>query len=317
MATSGSTDFTSTEQEIIADAFYTLNVYGSEESISAADYSLGRRYLNRMIKAWQAADLHLWLKDTATIFLQKDQRVYELYSQGDHATLSYQETTLDFDYASGSSTFIFSSAISVSIGDYLGIELDSGELYWDTIKTIIDPISVEINGSIPSSASEGLVVYTYQTKLDEPFNVYSAVRESKSEIDVPMNYLSYEEYFQLPNKTSSATPVSYNYDRQLGKALITVWPVPQNVQYLMKVTMSRKLEDFISNPNTPDFPQEWHEALVTNLAVKMAHSFGRTGTPRFQDLEREAAMCLERVMNFDSEQGSIFLQPDFRGQLRS
>ena len=170
---------------------------------------------------------------------------------------------------------------------------------------------------MPSAASENNNVYVYTTRLDEPFNVYSAVRESSDEIDVPMNYLSYEEYFQLPNKTSSSTPVSYNYDRQLGKAVINVWPVPSDVEYLMKITISRKLQDFVSNPNTPDLPQEWHEAIVVNLAVKLAHAFGRTGTQRYQDLRIEAVESLNKVLTFDSEQGSIFMQPDHRGQYRS
>lgn len=317
MATSGTTTFTSTEHEIITDAYLTLNVYGSEESISPSDYALARRYLNRMVKSWQAQDLHLWLKETATIFLQKNQRVYELSSSGDNATLAYEETTLSADYALGESTFVFTTEVTSNVNDNIGIELDDNSIYWSTIQNVISSTSVTINGSLPSAASQGLKVYIYTNKLEEPFNVYSGVRESSSEIDVPMNYLSYEEYFQLPNKTSSSTPVSYNYDRQLGKAIINVWPVPQNVEYLMKITMSRKLEDFISNPNTPDFPQEWQDTLVLNLAVKLAHAFGRTDTQRYQALKIDANEALQSVLAFDSEQGSVFLQPDYEGQYRS
>lgn len=317
MATSGQTTFTSTEFEIIKDAYLTLNIYSSEESISGGDYSLAARYLNRMVQSWQAQNLHLWAKETATIFLQKNQRVYELYSSGDHATLSYEESKLSVDYTTGESTFVFDDDVSAIVNDFIGIEIDDNSIYWSTVKTIVDTDSVEINGSLPSDASIGGKVYIYTTKLNEPFDVYSGVRESSSAIDVPMNYLSYEEYFQLPNKTSSATPVSYNYDRQLGKGLIKVWPVPNDTEHIMKITMQRKLENFIANPNTPDFPQEWHEAIVTNLAVKLANPFGKTGTQKFQDLKVEAAENLNRALTFDSEQGSIFMQPDYEGQYRS
>ena len=313
MATSGSTSYTDTEQELIDDAFYASNIYGAEESISSADYEYARRLLNRMLKQWQAKDLHLWLKETATIFLQKGQNIYELYSSGDNATLSYEETTLSTDYATGADTFVFNTAISYIVGDIVGIELDDGSLYWSTVKTSISTTSFEINGTIPSDASSGKRVYTYRTRLDEPFNVYSAVREDKSEIDTVMPYISYEEYFQLPNKTSSSTPVSYNYDRQLGKAVIRIWPTPQDVEYLMKITMSRKIEDFITNSNTPDLPQEWYDAIFLKLAVRLCHAFGRTGTQRYQDLRLEAEEAFNTVSLFDSEQGSIYFQVDNSG----
>lgn len=315
MATSGSTTFTSTESEIITDAYLTLNVHGSEESIPAADYSLAKRYLNRLVQNWQSQGLHLWTKETATIFLQKGQRTYELSSTGDHATLDYEKTTLSTDYAIGTSTFVFDTAISANVDDFIGIELDDNSLYWSTVQTVVNPTSVTIAGSLPSAASENNIVYTYTTRLDEPFNVMSGLRSNQSETDLQMTYFSYQEYFTLNNKSALGNPISYNYDRQLGKGIISVWPVPENVEYLMKIVMTRKLENFVTNANTPDFPQEWHEALVNNLAVKLALPFGKTGGQKFQDLKAIAKESLDAALTFNSEEGSIFLQPDMTGRM--
>lgn len=264
-----------------------------------------------MVKRWQTQGLHLWKKETATIFLQKSQLKYTLGSSGDHASLSYEETTLSTDYVATDATFIFDDSVSATAADYIGIELDSGSLYWSTVQTVVSPTSVTIAGALPSAASEDKKVYIYTTRLAEPFNVYSAVRESSSEIDTPMNYLSYEEYFQLPNKTAESTPVSYNYDRQLNAAEIRVWPVPQNVEYLMKITMAQKIGFFESSTDVPDFPQEWHEALVLNLAVKIGPAFGKAGDANFAALKQDAMAAFEDALTFDSEQGSLYFQPDY------
>ena len=73
MATSGSTDFNSTRNEIIYDALRRINVLGENEIASAYDLELTNRVLNRMVKAWEAQGIHLWTKSQAVLFLQKDQ----------------------------------------------------------------------------------------------------------------------------------------------------------------------------------------------------------------------------------------------------
>lgn len=313
MALSGTTDFESTAYQIVKDALIELNVLREDESLASTDQSFGLRTLNRMIKAWQADDVHLWVKETATIFLQKDQAEYVLNSTGAHATLTYTKTSLDADYALGAAQVSFNDTVTATAGDYIGIVMDDNSLYWDTISNVVDTDTVDLTGTLPSAASENNIVYIYTTRLDQPFNIYSAARRSQDDIDVPMYLMSYEEYADQPNKTSVSTPVNYRYDRQRAQANIAVWPTPADVEYTMRITMSRKIQDVDFPVNNLDFPQEWEEPLVLGLAVRLASAHGKTGTQRFQDLKVEAAMAYKRALFFDSEQGSLFLQPDERG----
>jgi hypothetical protein len=309
MTTSGSTDFTSTKYEIISDALMMLNVYGAEDIVSDADYQFSSRTLNRMIKTWQSQGYHLWTKKTGYIFLQKYTKSYELWTLGAHATLNYGKTTLDADQIATDTTLTVVSTTGMVIGDYIGVEQNDNTLFWTTITNIPSGTSVQITVGLEKDADEGLKVYFYTTRLEEPFNVYSAVRESESATDVPMNLLSYQEYFDLPNKTSSGVPISYNYDRQLGKAVISVWPVPNNVSNIMKLTIAKKFEDFDANSNTPDFPQEWIEPLIYNLSVKLAPAFGKNIGETFANLKNEAAMTLENALAFDNEEAAYYVQP--------
>jgi len=59
MATSGSTDFNTTESSIIDDALLMLNAFDQEETIPAADYAKARRMLN-MLKNMLATKANLW-----------------------------------------------------------------------------------------------------------------------------------------------------------------------------------------------------------------------------------------------------------------
>ena len=314
MTTSGTTTFNSTLNDIIKDALILLNVTGAGEIVSAEDGSLASRVLNRMVKAWQAQGNHIWKKKTATIFLQKNQAEYEISLNGDHATESYVETTLSADEALGQTTLSITSSAGMTAADYIGIELDDNSLFWSTIASVPDTTSVIIDDPLPSAASSALKVYAYTTRIEEPFNVYSAVRESVSQIDTPLGNFSYEDYFQQPNKTSVGVPTQYNYDRQLGAGFIRIWPVPGNVNTLLKITYAAKIEDFNVASNTPDFPQEWEESLVLNLAVRLAPSFGKTETASYPALMQQAQAALLQASSFDNERGSLFMQPNFEGE---
>jgi hypothetical protein len=312
MAVSGVTTFNSTAREIVEDALRDLGVIREDEPVSDGETASAIRKLNRMIKTWQSKGVHLWTKKTATIFLQKDQSTYTLNSSSsDHATISYEATSLSTDYALGAAQVVFNDAITATAGDYIGIELDSGILYWDTISNVVNTTTVDLTGTLPSAASEDNVVYVYTTKLDQPFNVFSAARKNAtSSIDVPMHNMSYQEYFDLPNKTSSGTPVNYQYDRQRDSSIIRVWPVPDNVDYRMEITIAEKIDDIVVVSNNFDFPQEWQEALELNMAVRLGPGHGVSKTQDFQELKMQAADALNDAMMLDAEQGSVYLQID-------
>jgi len=60
MATSGSTNFTQTRNEIVYDALQLIGVYGVGKTISAEDMNFSVNILNKMIKSWEGKDIHLW-----------------------------------------------------------------------------------------------------------------------------------------------------------------------------------------------------------------------------------------------------------------
>ena len=315
MTLSGTTTFESTVQQIIEDAYSECTVLGVDETIDAENLKKSLRLFNRMIKSFQTRGLNLWKKKIGILFLQKDQETYQLYSgSSDHYVdnESYLQRTLPSDMAVGSLTITTSDTTGMSAGDYIGIQNDDDKFQWSTISSVIDSSDVLINDALTVKASSGNYVYTYTSKLDTPFNIYSANRFSNTNLEVPLNDLSYEDFFDLPNKSNTGTVNSCNFDRQLSKYIIRLWPVPENVDFQLKFTHTERIQDVTSTTQTIDFPQEWEDAIVLNLAVRIAVMFGKGEGDNFNELKSEANEALNNALAFDSEGGSIFLQPDER-----
>lgn len=85
MATSGSTDFTVTRDEIIRGAMRDISVLAAGETPTADEYKDASDALNMMVKSWQAEDIGLWLIDTGTLTLVADQASYTIGTGGDLA----------------------------------------------------------------------------------------------------------------------------------------------------------------------------------------------------------------------------------------
>lgn len=308
MSTSGSTNFNLNRNQIIAIAFQHLNVYTEGDTISNGDNQFASNLLNMMIKAWQTQG-HLWLKTEATLFPIIEQAAYSLNASGANCTDSYVDTTLNADAAAAATSLTLTSSSGMTVGDYIGIVLDTDALQWTTIATIPDSTHVTIATGLTSEATSGNAVYAYTTKIDRPLNIMS-VRRNQNDIDTPMLRLSRQEYFDLPNKnstTSSSTPTSWYYDPQLSAGVLYLWPTNSTAAQIIKFTYQRPIDDFDAAVNDPDFPTEWLEVIAMQLAVRLSYRYGKRN--QIQALKADADAMLEGLKDFDNEEGSIYFQP--------
>jgi len=308
--------FVTTRTDIIEDAYANLNAFGVDEQLDSENYQAANRTLNRMIKSWMAQGYHLWLKETAYLFLNPGQNTYRLASSSsDHATLEtdFYSTTLFEDAIVGATSVVVNDASGITAGDYIGVIVDGNDIFWTTVDSKVGTtINFPVGITLTTAASEGASVFTYTTALPKPLEVYSGVR-NEGDRDIPLDYISNEEWFELPNKDSSSTPVSFSYDKQLSEAVIRLWPTPNDANTIVKLLLSREIYNFDVNSNTPDFPQEWHEAIVLNLSSRLAFPHRKASDQAYQELKNLAAASLNEALGFDNEQNSIYFQPNFRG----
>lgn len=138
----------------------------------------------------------------------------------------------------------------------------------------------------------------------------SSVRRRINGIDTPMNLLSRQEYYALPNKAGSGMPVSWYFDPQQSTRTLYLWLVPDAAiaaQTTIHYSYMRVIEDIDALENDPDVPQEWLEALVYNLADRLANSYGANSPA----LTSFAAELLAALDSQDQEDASLYLSPAY------
>lgn len=147
----------------------------------------------------------------------------------------------------------------------------------------------------------------------KPLKLLEAYRNDGT-TDVPIGVYSNKEYFGQPNKTTTGTPTMVYYQPLAYDGNIYLWQ-PPNTHWQTTGSFigifQRQLQDFDTGTDEPDFPSEWHEALIYQLAVRLAPNYGLAPTDR-QMLKKDADDILELVKSFDQEQASLFIQPNAR-----
>jgi len=308
MATSGSTDFQQTAFTIVKDAFTEVTAHPSDQDMDAADLSFCLRKFNAMIKAWNAQGIHLWKVKEATLFLRSGVRFYDLGATGDKAAIEPVETTLSADAATSATTPSLTSTTGIAANDVIGIELDDNTIHWTTVASI-GPVA--LTAGLASAASSGLAVYAYPTTaaVARPQRITGARYELAGN-EYPLEIISRAEYEAYANKTATGSPNSVYYDPRLGNGRVFLWPAPDDVSGVVRLTCELPIEDIDDSSDNADFPAEWTQALVCNLAYEIAPSYGVWGN-RHAELKGRAMEALDNVIDYDREYAPVTFQPAY------
>jgi hypothetical protein len=130
--------------------------------------------------------------------------------------------------------------------------------------------------------------------------------------DIPLLELSRQEYYDIPTQTAS-TPTSWYFDPQTTSGTLYVWPPPSTsvaADNTLRVTYTRRIEDMVSSNDALDMPQEWTEAIVYQLAVRLMLRYPVNDAGIANSIRGMAADLLVRLESWDTEAASIYFQPD-------
>jgi hypothetical protein len=308
MATSGSVDFNQNRDQIIEDAFNQLGILSEGESLTNDQVVSANRTLNRMIKHWQSHGIHLWKYREGTLFLQQGIPSYDLGSTGDNATESFIATSLAADETAGSNTITVDDATGILDGDYIGIVLNGNDAQWTTVNGSPVGNVITLTANLTGDADTGQYVYAYTTKITRPLLVTSGRFRTNSTNEIPMRSISRQEYFDLPNKITQGESVQWYYNPLLDNGKIYIWPTANDATNYINFTFFPDFEDFDQALNTADFPVEWLDTIVFNLAERLATQYGITGVT-YDRIVTRATQLLEESKGWDIEKSSIEFSP--------
>jgi hypothetical protein len=133
-------------------------------------------------------------------------------------------------------------------------------------------------------------------------------------IDTPVMVVSKQEYNMLGSKFSTGTANTIFFDPKKLNGLLYVYLTPDtnsqsNLQLHLVAQMP--LNDITASTDVPDFPNEWMNCLMWNLADQLSLEYGVPMNSR-QEIAQRAASYKEQLSDWDVEASSTFFQPDFR-----
>ena len=159
----------------------------------------------------------------------------------------------------------------------------------------------------------GQNTYTYNTpKLLKPIQAWN--RQTSSQVDIPMRMISRQEYNILGNKSTTGNPIQLFFNPNLSSTEIKLFPTPDSTaaaQNVIYIVAQVPYQDFDSATDTPDFPQEWYEAIKYGLAVRLAGEYNIDIETR-KTLVAEATAIKNEALSFGTEENSLYFQRDWR-----
>jgi len=101
MAVSSSTDFSLTANQLIVSALELLGVKGEEEELTQVELERGLRWLNIMLKAWEADGTMAWTLTEGSLTLADSDGSYSFASGGDFTTVPFEITQMRVSHDGG------------------------------------------------------------------------------------------------------------------------------------------------------------------------------------------------------------------------
>lgn len=298
--------FSQNRNQIINRAMAAIGIRTNQRALTASEIQEASDELNIMIKGWKTKD-YLWKTEEGTLFLVNGQASYKLDGSTANATESYSSTTTTADAAAAATSITITSASGFTIGYFIGVVQDDNTILWTTISNVVGT-TITLTDALTYSAASGNNVYCYQTKINRPELINSLRVRTSTGTDTPTTALSRDSYFNIPVKTNSARPNQWYYDKQLSFGTIYLWPTPNSVSDTVNFTFQKMFLDIDSAATDPDFPIEWIDPIVLNLALRLARIKGKDKEFREQ-LRRDAEQALADVQGYDREPASIYFQP--------
>lgn len=273
MATSGSTDYNVSRDQIIEAALRRIGRLDPNQTPRPTDTDTCAEILNELLKSWNNTFMGLQLFTTKQgfLFLEQSKTVYDVGPSGDHATTSYTEVAAQ---STVSSTKVVLPNGPWAAGQNIGVINVSDNTQWSTIASVSNSVTVVMADTLTTTLSTSGVVFVYTDKIPRPVDVISMTLAFHEGFDDEVSYMSKERYNNIYDKNQSGEPTRYHYEPLLTNGRIYFNYQATDFHDVVKFDFRRPFEDFDASTDNPDIPQELIRALKWNLASEIGIEFG-------------------------------------------
>lgn len=322
MATSGTTTFSQNCNTLILQTLDLLGVHGKGMTVDAEDMTYCRNALNLMVKGFMTSNIHLWTKTEAVLYVQQYQAKYDLNNTPTSAYVTFKDdelvTNLNSKFTVGDPTITVKDSTGMSVNDYIGVVLDDLSLFWTTISAVNSSTIVTLTTYPALNISNNAYVYSFTNRITKPMRVLDArwvtgidsgVTNTKTEL--MLNPMPYETYMHMTSKETNGATRQYTFNPERDRGVMFLWPRPNDCTYRVEFTYERILEDLDTATDDFDFPNEWQETLIYNLAVRICPRWGKEEKV-LKLIQPMASGMLSALLSWDTEITSVYMMPNDR-----
>lgn len=320
MAIATTYNFATSRDELIKAALRKIAVLGEGQTPTTQQYTDGAEVLNMMVKAWQAEGMPLWARRYVYLLPITTTNQYLIgptASTTYHAVTSFSTNTVGTTITSGTS-LVLGTSVATTSGDYIGIAMDDNSMFWTTTTTTGTGTNKTLATAVPSTATAANYIYIHTATAftQKPLKLYSAWRAdmASNSRQTPIEIIPFQNINSLLSSDvgSVVTQISYLPSQgsplSSGTSTATIWPRFSGGRYYLLLDCQYPFADFDSSTDEPDFPQEFFEALVYGLAIRLAPEYGYPLEDRMV-LKGEADKIKSNAFDFNQEMASVFIQP--------
>ncbi len=177
------------------------------------------------------------------------------------------------------------------------------------------PLWVMAEYNVPLTATHDYTLGVGQTiNIPAPLKVTQVIlKDLTQKTSIPLNIRSHYDYNLLANQGSIGTPTTYWYEPLNQTGVLHIWPIPDAyaiANQVATIVYQRPFYDQVAGTNTLDFPQWWQEAVIFGLAWRLSPEYGVPLADR-NELKIVAEFFHQTAMSYGTEEGSLFIQPDW------
>lgn len=280
MTTSGTYTYSLTLNQVASEALELIQAVGDGETLGGDHVTRVKRTLNTMLKEWQTQGIHLWTYTEGTLFLEVGKAEYDFRLPSTNVVNTFFETTTSADTVALTNTIPLSDISNVEVGDVIGVVQSDSNLFWTTVDNISGSSVIIPGPGVTLSTDSGAAVRNYRKNesLIPVSRVLDVRRKELTDYEIPIVFQSRKDYFNLPNKGQTGTPIQAYYSRQdvAGETsgIMYLWNAPSSSVPVINFTYERKIQIMVDAEDTLDVPDYAHDAVIYGVARKLIPKFG-------------------------------------------
>lgn len=312
-----------TAANVIQAAYEDLGILAPGVSPSSAQSTRALSRLNMLVKQWQgnsdlAPGLKVWTRQRVTLFLAVGQQSYLVGPATTDARASTQvgRTTISADEAAAQTVLSITSntdttsypgtTITMTSGDFIGIELNDHTIQWTTISGT-PSTTVTVNNALTAAASAGRFVWWFTNRAQRfPLLEFAALRDSNFTDTELAVYSQVQQYESVVSKFADGTPTAVLVEPLALNTRITLNSQPTDITQQLYLVVLYPAEDYDATTDDIAFPQEWYAALSWELAFRLS-----TPTNRWtQTMEMNRQQALQMARSVNPEMSALYFAPN-------